>query len=996
MSKDEQGRPILENFRKQNPDWKILLTFFSPSGYEIRKSYAQADCIVYLPLDTPRNARKLIQIVKPQIAVFIKYEFWYNYLNTLKKQGVRTFFVSAIFRPKQYFFKSYGFWFRKQLSGVEHFFVQNKESEKLLHSIGFQNVSLAGDTRFDRVSEIPQNKKTFPIIESFKGNKKLCIVGSSWISDEKKICEIISEFPNFKFLFVPHEIDEAHLQSLEQLLSQPSLRYSKAEGANVSDIQVMIVDQIGFLSQLYSYADIAYIGGGFQKSGIHNVLEAAVFGMPIVFGTNYSKFQEARDLVELNVAKSISSSEELVPILKSVESRNAAYLLACEQSKNYVMQKKGATTQILQSIGKRLSILACALFFSLTSFAQMHVIDEHDHTLESDTTALTDSLEDESIVKKEGGSLNRGEVYYFYENPIGVGIPTLRFIDTSRSLFHREEPYLRNNIFRVDRGNNGMITEELEYRYHDNILFSYGKAPFDLYRYTYSNTEFYQNVQPYAELFYEMGKEKEQNFRALFAQNVIRGLNVGAEFNVINSPGVYTRMFTRHNNIRAFANYISKNKHYRAVAGYYHNKIDVNENGGITIPADSLQYMPSNLQLIPIKYQQAENSWRENSFYVKQSYRLGFGRKDSIPNSGINLGYLSHSLEITRYRTMYADNQLVLDNYSAILRDSARTFDSTYVGLFRNTFSWNIGDVTTLDSSRFLNLSVGAIHETAKVTSDSVYSKNYNYLYPFAKLRLNYRNKYIVSAGLTLLMDNTNDISANAQFHYAFDRHKPTDGLFAEVNYSDVRPRPFQTNYVGNHYAWDTSFDNMKTLNFAVGARWKGFLLKGEMTTFTNYTYLSTEHFAQADESFSIIKASLEKTFKVGILAWDTRFVMQLRPTGYWFQLPKFSTRNALYFDFLLLGITPLQIGVEGYYNTPYLSRFYNPVLGSFYGQGDVETGGFVYIDAFLNMRVQRANLFFKFCNIGAQWLGYDYIMTYGYPTVPRAFKFGVLWRFYD
>jgi 3-deoxy-D-manno-octulosonic-acid transferase len=350
----EQGRPVIERFRNQHPDWKILLTFFSPSGYEIRKNYTHADCVVYLPLDTPANARKFVKLVQPKIAIFVKYEFWYNYLNELKKQNVRTFFISAIFRQSQYFFKGYGSWFRKQFRSVEHFFVQNQESEILLKSIGFTNVTISGDTRFDRVVEILQTKKSFPIIEKFKNDKKLFIAGSSWLADEALICQAISKFPDYKFLFVPHEIDETHLQKLERLIGQPSVRYSNFVNpvethncASLPNVQIMIIDQIGHLSQLYQYADMAYIGGGFEKSGIHNILEAAVFGMPILFGPNYQKFQEAKDLIALNAAKSISTTDEFVGALHAKPLHHTIHHTIAT---DYVNQKKGATSIILEQI----------------------------------------------------------------------------------------------------------------------------------------------------------------------------------------------------------------------------------------------------------------------------------------------------------------------------------------------------------------------------------------------------------------------------------------------------------------------------------------------------------------------------------------------------------------------------------------------------------------------------------------------------------------------
>ena len=374
----EQGRPIIEGFRKERPEWKILLTFFSPSGYEIRKNYAQADCVIYLPFDTAKHAQKFVKLVQPKVAVFIKYEFWYNYLNALKKQDVRTFFVSAIFRPSQYFFKWYGGWARKQLEGVEHFFVQNQESENLLKSISFTNVTFSGDTRFDRVAEILQTKKPFPIIEKFKGNKRLLVVGSSWASDESRICKafslpasgscehsgkhnanrtagaeaIFNEKSDFKLLFVPHEITEARLKKLEYLISNhfqvKSIRYSKATLDTVSDVQVMIVDEVGHLSQLYQYADVVYIGGGFEKGGIHNILEPAVFGVPIFFGKNHEKFQEVHDLIALNVAQSTTFDK----FVNFVETEQDAALLqeVSTRASNYINLKKGATSVILKKI----------------------------------------------------------------------------------------------------------------------------------------------------------------------------------------------------------------------------------------------------------------------------------------------------------------------------------------------------------------------------------------------------------------------------------------------------------------------------------------------------------------------------------------------------------------------------------------------------------------------------------------------------------------------
>jgi len=667
--------------------------------------------------------------------------------------------------------------------------------------------------------------------------------------------------------------------------------------------------------------------------------------------------------------------------------------------------------------GLRYLILIFALCFSNAVFGQSEIGSD---TISTEGDSLVVEKE-RSIVQREGGSANSGIVYYFYENVLNVGLPNLRFIDTTRTLFHRYDPLMKDNIFRTNRGNVGMIAENLEYTFNDDILFSYGKSPFELYRYTPFNTKFYQNTDPYAELYHVLGGEREQDFRAFFTQNVMRGLNVGAEYNVIMAPGTYNRTFTRHHNIRVFSNFISKDQNYRAVAGYYFNKFDANENGGILTAHDSLQDIAkeSNKRIIPVRLQRAENVWKENSFYLKQSYRFGITRGDSISKTRINFGYLSHTFEMTRFSTVFDDKELrnSFENYPAILRDSARTFDSTFVELVRNTVSWNIGDVTSYQNSQFLNLSFGAIMDFAKVrTGEQLdtnksnpieyyenYNRDFNYLYPFARLRLNYQNRYFLSAGLTYQMDlyyphkNPSTFSANTRFDYFFNSTTSNKSAFAEVNFSNVLPRPFQEFYIGNSFQWDVTFKNQQTLNFAVGANWKGFYVKSEIATFSNYIHLTPTRFEQADQSFSVFKTSLEKTFRfLSILALDTRLVYQHNSSETIMQFPTFSTRSALYFDFSLLGTTPVQVGFEAFYNTPFYARFYNPALGTFYDQQEFQMGGFAFVDAFLNLRIKRANLFFKFNNIGAGLLGYNYMMTNGYPVAEQTFAFGVLWRFYD
>jgi 3-deoxy-D-manno-octulosonic-acid transferase len=338
----EQGRPLIEKFKVQHPDYKIFLTFFSPSGYEIRKNYKGADFVFYLPIDTPANAKQLIRIINPKAVFFIKYEFWFNYLNELKNENVPTYLVSGIFRKEHYFFKFYGTWFRKQLNCFSHFYLQTEESKQLLKSIGYNNITVCGDTRFDRVFEISKQVVSIPLIEKFKQNKNIFIAGSTWLEDEKVIA-------NCKLILAPHEIDENHLRVLDKLFGNAKkIRYSQANEQNVTTADVLIIDNIGMLSSIYQYASIAYIGGGFGK-GIHNILEAATFGKPVIFGPNYKKFSEANELIQLGGAFSVSTEENLKSILNSINNTEALSQISTI-SKNYVTSHSGACSVILSTI----------------------------------------------------------------------------------------------------------------------------------------------------------------------------------------------------------------------------------------------------------------------------------------------------------------------------------------------------------------------------------------------------------------------------------------------------------------------------------------------------------------------------------------------------------------------------------------------------------------------------------------------------------------------
>ena len=339
----EQGRPLIERLKESNPEYKVLLSFYSPSGFEIRKDYSFADWVVYLPDDSESNAKRFVSIVNPYMTFFVKYEFWYNYLIALK--GRRVFQVSLIMRPNQYFFKPYGKWFAQKLSVFEHFFVQNKQTKDLLNSIGYKNVTISGDTRFDRVIQISRNTKTFPEIESFfSKDKKTLLAGSSWEADETIIASAFKQRNDLKLIIAPHLVDKNHITSIQNLFPE-SVLYSEVETNDLSKYSVLIIDCIGILSSLYKYCDIAYIGGGFG-AGIHNTLEAATFGKPICFGKRYNHFQEAVDLVEREAAFAISNSEELSTILNRLCDDDVFYNNAAKASVEYTNEKAGACDRI--------------------------------------------------------------------------------------------------------------------------------------------------------------------------------------------------------------------------------------------------------------------------------------------------------------------------------------------------------------------------------------------------------------------------------------------------------------------------------------------------------------------------------------------------------------------------------------------------------------------------------------------------------------------------
>ena len=349
----EQGRPVMEKFKMQNSKCKIVLTFFSPSGYEVRKNYGGADCIFYLPMDTSFNAEKFISLINPSKVFFVKYEFWFHYLRTLSAKKIPVYLVSAIFRPQQIFFKWYGGFFRSMLKLFTHIFLQDNGSADLLSSIGITSHTVAGDTRVDRVVEAAAAVKPIPLIEKFKDNKPLMIAGSTWKEDEQIIQSLIKHHtPHqspFKLVIAPHEINEQRLDFLLNLFAKyKTVRFSMAKAETISSFDVLIIDNIGMLSSVYQYGNFGYIGGGFGK-GIHNILEAAVFGMPVFFGPNYSMFTEAVDLIKRKGAFSIQTADDFINVMRLMNEESKS-MMAALVTKKYTNDRKGATEIIMKMI----------------------------------------------------------------------------------------------------------------------------------------------------------------------------------------------------------------------------------------------------------------------------------------------------------------------------------------------------------------------------------------------------------------------------------------------------------------------------------------------------------------------------------------------------------------------------------------------------------------------------------------------------------------------
>lgn len=344
----EQARPFIEKVKKESPDTKVLVTFFSPSGYEIRKNDSLPDYVFYLPADTLRNARRFVRTVKPCMAVFIKYEFWFNYMRALHEQTVPFYYICAVFRPQQYFFKPIGRWFRKQLRLASGFFVQNDLSAQLLRQAGIHQVTVCGDTRFDRVYAIASQNIRLDFVETFKQDHKLIVAGSTWGPDEQLLSALFSQLEGYKLVVAPHEISRKD-EVMRTFAGFKTVAYTEMEHDNLADCEVLVVDTIGLLNKIYRYSTLSYIGGAF-KTGLHNILEAAVFGVPLFFGPHYSHFNEAVMLVQLKGSFPVTSSEEMLAIVRRFDREPEFYGQTCTVCRQYVASNIGACDLIYQNL----------------------------------------------------------------------------------------------------------------------------------------------------------------------------------------------------------------------------------------------------------------------------------------------------------------------------------------------------------------------------------------------------------------------------------------------------------------------------------------------------------------------------------------------------------------------------------------------------------------------------------------------------------------------
>lgn len=345
----EQGRPVIEAFRKKFPEYRILVTFFSPSGYDVRYKYDQADWVFYLPADTKKNAREFIDLFSPDKVFFIKYEYWFNFLDELFARRIPVYMISSSFRKSHYFFSWYGYWFRKRLKKISWFFLQDEESFRLLKSIGMERCSVSGDTRFDRVTAVAAQKKEFPLVQKFCNQSLVLVAGSTWEEDEQVLLPFMNNDHKVKVIIAPHEVGSARITSLVSKIRRPVVKYSEAQDKDPAGYDVLVIDTIGILATLYKYATVSYVGGAFGR-GLHNILEPAAFGIPVFFGSEFSKFREAQELIDLGGAVTVSGSSDFEKKCREVLHDPGSLQLKSKICSDFVARRQGATLRILEKL----------------------------------------------------------------------------------------------------------------------------------------------------------------------------------------------------------------------------------------------------------------------------------------------------------------------------------------------------------------------------------------------------------------------------------------------------------------------------------------------------------------------------------------------------------------------------------------------------------------------------------------------------------------------
>lgn len=645
----------------------------------------------------------------------------------------------------------------------------------------------------------------------------------------------------------------------------------------------------------------------------------------------------------------------------------------------------------------KINILYIILFFNFFcsgfAYAQQDVEEDHDlNSLPKDT------------VKSQSEALLKGKVYYFYDKFYQPGIPAMHYIDTLDESMQWWDLSMRDRKYRALRGNQGLTDQLLEYEISDQLGFDYGIDLFKTYRMTYDNTVFYQVGDPFTSLYYANSPQGKINLLDVtHTQNVWRSLNLGIQYRLLSDEGTYQRMANRQDNLRLFGNYITRNQKYRVLAGYYRNKINSQENGGITTDSLFTQNDPQyeNRQVMPVNLSEAGNKWVENSFYLKQSFHLHGGHYDSIQSTFYSLGYFSLTTDVKRIRKVYTDNQINPDYYPHIYWDSIRTYDSTFVFSIKNLFSWSLGDLDNFHQHRPFKILLGLQHHYQSI-NDTLSKKEVYEFMPVVKAQFNFwKNLYLLGSYEQIANgENVGDMHVYGNVSWLFHPKENTDGVSLKIGQKNASPAWYMLQMNTNHYRWTFPSDDFgKQGQFYAGlsVNWKGVLFNTQFTRISNFQYMTAEGPAKADRDFSVLKMIFDKNFKIGkYFRIDNHLVFQQISDDAYLHLPVFSARQSYYATFKPTRKSLLNIGLDLLYNTAYYADDYAPALGCYVWQNQVQTGNYVYLSPFATLNIKRATIFLKYQHMNAGWMGYDYIMTPHYPMPEAAFQYGIRWLFYD